>query len=86
MSSDIQEIGLGGALMLAMVIIKEVVSGLLRRKNGTNGNGSSGEKSAEFWKLEIRGIVEKAIDERVVPKMTQIETALTTLIRWKGGD
>jgi hypothetical protein len=81
-----QTVGIAAIAFGLMRLLEKVITGLMDKKPQNGNGGSSGSKSAEFWKLEIRGIVEKAIDERVVPVMNQIRESLSILIRWKGGD
>jgi hypothetical protein len=46
-----------------LALLGKIVFDWLKGKNGKT-NGSSGEKSAEFWKVEIRDIVEEVMDHR----------------------
>ncbi len=88
----ITEIGLGGALVIAMGIIKDVVTKLLRR-NGNGHSDTAGDKTVAEWEQRIERVVERVVENKLRPHLETMHTAqndmklsLMTLIRWKGGD
>lgn len=81
----VKEIGLGAALMMALLIVKETVAGLLRRRNG-NGHTtvSSGDLPKEYWEKRFDQHDTKL--ENVHNDLRDIKASVMILIRWKGGD
>lgn len=95
----VKEIGIGAALMITLMIIKEVVSSLLKRgekQKASSDEESAGAKNVEFWQREYDKSAEKIINEitvhaakiedRLMKRLDDVYAALQTLIRWKGGD
>jgi hypothetical protein len=83
MDIGVKEIGIGGALMLCLLIIRDVVTSLLKR----NGNGkakSAGELSPDYWDRRFDKL--ENIVQNTVSIMNDVKQAVQTLIRWKGGD
>lgn len=89
----ITEIGLGGALVIAMGIIKDVVAKLLRGRNGNGHADSAGARTVAEWEQRIERVVERVVENKIRPHLetmhsvqNDIKQSLMTLIRWKGGD
>jgi hypothetical protein len=90
--NDIQNIGLGGALLTALLILKEVVTRLLPVRK--NGDGTAGSKSPDYWErrydkidntLEaLRGDI-KHFKELLEKDLIEVNESLVTLIRLRGG-
>lgn len=92
-SSSLKEIGIGGALMLALLIIKETISSLLKRDGKKESADAAGDRPVSEWEQRIERVVERVMENKIEPKLTamrstldDIKQAVMTLIRWKGGD
>lgn len=94
----ITEIGLGGALVIALGIIKDVVAKLFIKRNGSSHDhgDTAGSQSKDYWKVELKGMEERicthqekltiAMESRLMRRLDDLYAAMQTLIRWKGGD
>lgn len=82
--ANIKEIGIGAALMITLLIIREVVTSLLKR----NGNGSNkesnkaGDQDKAFWERRYDKI--DSDNSKTHEILNDIKNSLMILIRWKG--
>jgi hypothetical protein len=55
---------LAGACAFCVLVLDKTFSFVSKIKNGKNGNGSSGEKSVDYWKTEFRVAVREELDNQ----------------------
>lgn len=74
--ADALQLGTGG--LLALMVIREVLAFLAKRKNGNGHN--AGEMAPSYWTKDYRDAVREVTAEQIAPRLERIERQLERLL------